>query len=196
VPWSAPFHDPIQPLKGKPLLTLKDVADYITKLQETEQQHPAWQTAIEALILVAETSGATSTARVYDSVGFARSWRAAVRAHPGEDLFMLPAILGIVLGTQLLVQVSDHVPNLHAERTCKGRIAGFKLMRMEIRHTYEDCMGDEKLALQNLEPIWSSYSASIRAQCTSDTIELGVNSYVDLLACLQATDSRGPQKSR
>jgi hypothetical protein len=27
--WSSPFHDPIQPPKGKPLLTLKDAADYI-----------------------------------------------------------------------------------------------------------------------------------------------------------------------
>jgi hypothetical protein len=105
---------------------------------------------------------------------------------------MLPAILGIVLGTQLLVQVSDRVPNLHAERTCKGRIAGFKLMRMEIHHSYEECMSDEKLALQRLGPIWSSYSASIRARCTSETIELGVNSYVDLVECLQMTDSTGP----
>ena len=108
---------------------------------------------------------------------------------------MLPAILGIVLGTQLLIQVSDHVPNLHAERTCKGRIAGFKLMRVEIHHTYEECVGDERLALQQLGPIWSSYSASIRAQCTSETIELGVNTYVDLLSCLYMTDSTGPNSA-
>jgi hypothetical protein len=108
---------------------------------------------------------------------------------------MLSAILGIVLGTQLLVQVSDHVPNLHAERTCKGRIAGFKLMRVEVRLTYEECMSDEKLALQQLGPIWSSYSASIRAQCTSETIELGINTYVDLLTCLQMTDSTGPNSA-
>jgi hypothetical protein len=27
--WSSPFHDPIQPPKGKPFLTLKDAAGYI-----------------------------------------------------------------------------------------------------------------------------------------------------------------------
>jgi hypothetical protein len=108
---------------------------------------------------------------------------------------MLPAILGIALGTQLLIQVSDHVPNLHAERTCKGRIAGLRLMRVETNLTYEDCMSDEKLALQQLGSIWSSYSASIRAQCTSETIELGVNTYVDLLSCLQMTDSTGPNSA-
>jgi hypothetical protein len=61
--WRRPFDDPIQPPKGKPLLTLKDAADYITKLPETEQQHPAWQAAVEALILVAETNGPTMFAR-------------------------------------------------------------------------------------------------------------------------------------
>jgi hypothetical protein len=109
--------------------------------------------------------------------------------------FMLPAILGIVLGTQLLVQVSDHVPNLLAEKTCKGRIAGFKLMRAATNLTYEDCMSDEKLALQQLGSIWSSYSASIRARCTSETIELGINTYVDLLTCLQMTDSTRPNSA-
>jgi hypothetical protein len=64
MPWSDRFHAPIEPPKGKPLLTLKDAADYIMKLQETEQQHPAWQTAIEALILVAETDGPTMFARI------------------------------------------------------------------------------------------------------------------------------------
>jgi hypothetical protein len=62
--WSSPFHDPIQPPKGKPLLTLKDAADYITRLPKTEQHHPAWQAAIEALILVAETNGPTMFARI------------------------------------------------------------------------------------------------------------------------------------
>ena len=36
--------------KGKPLITLKDAAAYITRLPETEQ-HPAWMAAVEALIL-------------------------------------------------------------------------------------------------------------------------------------------------
>jgi hypothetical protein len=59
-----PFDDPIPVPKGKPLLTLNDAADYITKLPETEQHHPAWQAAFEALILVAETNGSTMFARI------------------------------------------------------------------------------------------------------------------------------------
>jgi hypothetical protein len=53
VPWSTRFDEAIPVPKGKPLMTLKDAADYITRLPEAEQHHPAWQAAIEALILVA-----------------------------------------------------------------------------------------------------------------------------------------------
>jgi hypothetical protein len=64
MPWSTRFAEPIPVPKGKPLLTLKDAANYITKLPETEQHHPAWQAAVEALILVAETDGPTMFARI------------------------------------------------------------------------------------------------------------------------------------
>ena len=36
----------------------------ITKLPETEQHHPAWMAAVEALILVAETDGPTMFVRI------------------------------------------------------------------------------------------------------------------------------------
>jgi hypothetical protein len=36
---------------GRKLLTLKDAADYVTKLPKKESELPEWQTAIEALML-------------------------------------------------------------------------------------------------------------------------------------------------
>ena len=36
---------------GRKLLTLKDAADYITKLPKNESALPEWQTAIEVLML-------------------------------------------------------------------------------------------------------------------------------------------------
>jgi hypothetical protein len=36
---------------GRQLLTLKDAADYITKLPKKESDLPEWQTAIEVLML-------------------------------------------------------------------------------------------------------------------------------------------------
>jgi hypothetical protein len=47
---------------GRKLLTLKDAADYITKLPK-ESDLPEWQAAIEALMLVAR-SGPTMMARI------------------------------------------------------------------------------------------------------------------------------------
>ena len=49
MPWSASFEDPIVLPNGRQLFTLKDAADYITKLPKKESDLPEWQTAIEVL---------------------------------------------------------------------------------------------------------------------------------------------------
>ena len=64
LPWSAPFEDPIPLPRGRPLVTLKDAASYITKLSKAEHSAPEWQAAMEALILVAETGGPTMLPRI------------------------------------------------------------------------------------------------------------------------------------
>ena len=51
LPWSAPFEDPIILPDGRKLITLKDAADYVTKLPKRESDLPEWQTAIEILML-------------------------------------------------------------------------------------------------------------------------------------------------
>jgi hypothetical protein len=64
LPWSAPFEDPIPLPNGRQLVTLRDAADYITKLPKAEHSVAEWQAAMEALILVAETGGPTMLARI------------------------------------------------------------------------------------------------------------------------------------
>ena len=64
MPWSSSFEDPIPLPRGRSLVTLKDAADYITKLPKTEHSAPEWQAATEALILVAENGGPTMLARI------------------------------------------------------------------------------------------------------------------------------------
>jgi hypothetical protein len=49
---------------GRQLVTLEDSGQFITKLPKAEQEHPSWQTAVEALILVAESNGPTMFARI------------------------------------------------------------------------------------------------------------------------------------
>ena len=64
--WKRPFEDDPIPLpRGRELVTLEDAARYIQKLPKAEQQIEEWQTAIEALILVAESNGGpTMMARI------------------------------------------------------------------------------------------------------------------------------------
>jgi hypothetical protein len=54
LPWSTPFDEPIPLPGGRKLVTLKDAADYITKLPKAEQNKTAWQIAIHCLIETAE----------------------------------------------------------------------------------------------------------------------------------------------
>jgi hypothetical protein len=60
---------PIVPPKGRPLVTLKDAANYIQKLPKAEQDLDEWQAAVEALLLVVELNGPTMMARI----GFMRA---------------------------------------------------------------------------------------------------------------------------
>ena len=49
---------------GGQLITLRDAANYITKLPKAEQDAPQWRAAIEALMLVADRGGPTMFARI------------------------------------------------------------------------------------------------------------------------------------
>jgi hypothetical protein len=64
MPWDQQFFDPIELPKGKPLLTLRDAALYITKLPKAEHDAAEWRAAMEALLLVAESGGPTMFARI------------------------------------------------------------------------------------------------------------------------------------
>ena len=64
MPWSRPFDEPINPPKGKAIITLKDAAAYILKLPKAQQQSPAWQAAGEAVIMAAEDRGPLMHAHV------------------------------------------------------------------------------------------------------------------------------------
>jgi hypothetical protein len=69
VAWDQKFFDPIILPNGKPLKTLRDAAQYITKLPKAEHDAPEWQAAMEALLLVAERDGQELFARI----GFMRA---------------------------------------------------------------------------------------------------------------------------
>jgi hypothetical protein len=64
LPWSLEFDDPILLPNGRQLVTLQDAGTYITKLPKAEHEAPAWQAAMEALMLVATLGGPTMFARI------------------------------------------------------------------------------------------------------------------------------------
>jgi hypothetical protein len=62
--WQRRFDEPIPLPKGKKLVTLRDAAEYITKLPKAEHDAKEWLAAMEALLLVAENDGPTMFARI------------------------------------------------------------------------------------------------------------------------------------
>jgi hypothetical protein len=62
--WKRQFDDPIPLPRGRLLVTLEDVGNYITKLPKAVHEAAEWQAAMEALILVATLGGPTIFARI------------------------------------------------------------------------------------------------------------------------------------
>ena len=63
--WDQEFFDPIiLPGRKQPLRTLRDAAQYITKLPKAEHDADEWQSPMEALLLVAELDGPPMFARI------------------------------------------------------------------------------------------------------------------------------------
>ena len=49
---SRPFDDPVPLPRDCQIVTLRDAAEFITKLPKAERDAPEWQAAMEALLLV------------------------------------------------------------------------------------------------------------------------------------------------
>ena len=101
---------------------------------------------------------------------------------------MHPVILTATLGALSLTPVSDQVPKLNVEATCKASVEADKAMGLDLPQSFEKCMSDENAAKQQLGPIWFSYSVSVRSSCEGEATAAGNSSYVDLLTCLQMTN--------
>jgi hypothetical protein len=113
-----------------------------------------------------------------------------------KGLVMHPAILGIAVGSQLTMLVADQVPKLNVEATCKGSVAADKAMGLMLPQGFDKCMSDENSAQQQLVPIWSSYSAAIRAQCEGEATAAGSASYLKFEASGLWRGTRTPSLKR
>lgn len=89
-------------------------------------------------------------------------------------------------------------PEFNVKAICKARSADARMLQSPPDQSDADCVRDEESAKQQLNPLWTSASASIRNRCRSDARLLGTTSYLDLLTCLQIADdvkSTAPKKT-
>jgi hypothetical protein len=103
---------------------------------------------------------------------------------------MHPAIMAIAVSTQMLTPVSDAIPKLNVEATCKGSVEADKAMGLALPQSFDKCMSDENSARQQLDPIWSSSSPAVRAQCEGEAT-IGDASYVEDAAASGAQEIAG-----
>ena len=105
---------------------------------------------------------------------------------------MHAALLMMALfGNEPVIPISDRVPKLNVEATCKAAAADDKAMELSMPQSYDKCMGDETAAQQQLTVIWQSHPASLRDRCEVE-IRNDSQSYVEFLICLQAADIGNP----
>ncbi|TYO66045.1 hypothetical protein FXV83_13325 [Bradyrhizobium hipponense] len=93
-----------------------------------------------------------------------------------------------MIGGQTTIPVSERVPQLNVEATCRATVATDKAMGLDLPQTYDDCMRDENSALQQLNSVWLTNSDSLRNRCEGEATAGGSDSYVDLLTCMQMAD--------
>lgn len=99
---------------------------------------------------------------------------------------MKVAVLSLALvGAHITTPVSGRMPELNVDALCKARSADAKLMKFTEAQNVADCIRDEKDAKQQLDGIWPSTPASVRARCISESIALGTRGYLDLVTCIQ-----------
>jgi hypothetical protein len=99
---------------------------------------------------------------------------------------MKVALLSIaLLGSQLAIPVSDHVPAWNVEALCRATEATDKAMALAESQSFADCMRDETAAQQQLNALWQANSGPVRDGCEKEASLVGSPSYVDLLGCMQ-----------
>ncbi|WP_315701142.1 MULTISPECIES: hypothetical protein [unclassified Bradyrhizobium] len=104
-------------------------------------------------------------------------------------------ISAAMLAGQSLIAVSDRVPELKVEALCQATSDTDKAMGLALAQSVSDCMRDETAARQQLEVAWSATKPAVRNECESEAMSDGTQSYVDLLTCIQMTDTASAMTS-
>jgi hypothetical protein len=115
--------------------------------------------------------------------------RARYRGHTGfvgdEASMILPSAL--MIAPQLLFLTADDVPVLNVEPMClaiaqEHNISG---LNRDPRAAHNDCVKSEQRLHDQLAQKWSLFSAAEKMACRNEASYAGVESYTELLTCLE-----------
>ena len=90
-----------------------------------------------------------------------------------------------LLGQPAMIPISDKVPVLNVEAGCKATEDEAKAQGLTAVQSFSDCMKVEKEAQQQLSTLWATSPSDVRNRCEG-TASIEMQSYVELLTCLQA----------
>jgi hypothetical protein len=84
-------------------------------------------------------------------------------------------------------RAADAFPKFDIEHNCKLETSESS----GIGETQQSCVADEQRARDELQPKWAKYSKPDQSSCVQETSLDGTPSYVELLICLEMTESSG-----
>jgi hypothetical protein len=99
---------------------------------------------------------------------------------------MITSFSTLVLASQIVVTVADHVPDFNIERGCKVDSAPIVDPDVSLDATIKRCADDEQKAKDQLQAQWPQFVLSDKKMCmelTTDDPSIAP-SYVELLTCL------------
>jgi hypothetical protein len=94
---------------------------------------------------------------------------------------MFAKLSSLALGASLLLPVADAVPKLNFEPTCRAAAKAGEALDAR----FSRCMAEEEKARDKLHTEWAKFPASTRSSCASMASGSGIQSYVELLTCLE-----------
>jgi hypothetical protein len=101
-----------------------------------------------------------------------------------EDAMILPQLAALLVGSQLVILVSDTMPKLDVMPSCR---AASNVPPGNL----QSCLKDEENARGLLAGQWTKFAAGDRETCMRQNAIGGLSSYVVLLTCLEsARDAR------
>ncbi len=95
--------------------------------------------------------------------------------------------VALVLGAQMVLQVSDGVPTLNVDQVCQGiaQQGGVSFHDTDIAEEKKNCLDSEKAIREELVKQWSSFAPADKTHCTNESKMGGESSYTELLTCLE-----------